>query len=135
LSPALKIETDLLSIDAPHHCVLEVTLPEKATDDGRILREELDRDWYVLEGDGFGLPDGRTWKAPKRQQRTRGGALRVHGRPSLEETIVPLAEFTFYRSEPLKLQLTIQGRLIKEVEGQTTLQVMNYESWSVLESV
>jgi len=135
LSSALKIETDLLSVDAPHHCVLEVTLPEKTTDDGRILREELDKDWYVLEGDGFGLPDGPTWIVPKRQQRTRGGALRVHGRPSLEETIVPLAEFTFYRTEPLKLQLTIQGKLIKEVEGQATLQVMNYESWSVKDVV
>lgn len=131
LSPALKIETDLLNIDAPHHCVLEVTLPEKAADDGRILREALDRDWYVLEGDEFGLPEGPTWIVPRRQQRTRGGAQRVHGRPSLEETIVPLAEFTFYHSQPLKLHLTLQGRLIKDVESQATLQVINYESWLV----
>jgi hypothetical protein len=131
LSPELKIETDLLSIDTPHHCVLEVTLPKKATDDGRILREALGRDWYLLEGDSFGLPDGLTWIVSKLQQRTRGGALRVHGRPSLDETIVPLAEFTFYHTEPLKLHLTIQGRLIKDVKGQVNLQVTNYESWPV----
>jgi len=131
LSPELKIETDLLSIDASHHCVLEVTLPKKTTDDGHILREALGRDWYLLEGDSFGLPNGPTWIVPKRQQRTRGGALRVHGRPSLEETIVPIAEFTFYRTEPLKLHLSIQGRLIKDVKGQITLRVTNYESYPV----
>jgi hypothetical protein len=131
LPPGLKVETNLFSIDAPHHCVLEVTLPREATTDGSILRAELSKHWYVLEGDRFNLPAGLTWIVPRKQQRTRRGSLRVHGRPSLEETIVPLAEFSLHRQEDLKVQLAIRGRLIKDLECEVTLLVTNYETWPI----
>jgi hypothetical protein len=132
LPPEFAYESNLISIDEPHHCVIEVTLPPNDTHDGNILRTLLaENNWYVIEGEGFNLPKDAVWIVPKRQQRTRGGSLRVHGRPSLEETIVPIAEFSFYQQAALKLHLSIQGKLTKDVESKITLQVTNNETWVV----
>jgi hypothetical protein len=132
LPPEFAYESNLISIDEPHHCVIEVTLPSNDTHNGNILRTLLaENNWYVIEGEGFNLPKDAVWIVPKRQQRTRGGSLRVHGRPSLEETIVPIAEFSFYQQAALKLHLSIQGKLTKDMESKITLQVTNYETWVV----
>jgi len=125
LPPVLNTEPSLVSINEPQHCVIEITLPSEGTHERSILETLLEKDWYILSGEGFNLPKGRVWVVPRKQRRTRGGSLRVHGRPSLEETIVPLAEFTFVRREALELQLAIHGRMIKDTECEVTLQVTN----------
>lgn len=131
LPAGFATETDLVDSNEPHHCVIEINLPPEDTDAGGILRSLLKKDWYLFSGDGFNLPNGSIWVVPKKQQRTRGGSLRVHGRPSLEETIVPIAEFTFAPQEVLKLQLAVQGRLIKDTECKATLLVTNEELFPV----
>src|SRR5258707_9451698 len=121
-------ERHLWSVQSSHHGALEISLPPKDAEAGGLLRARLSDNWFVIEGDKYGLPNGPVWLLPRLQRRAYGGAARIHGRPSLEETIVPLAEFSL-QSHGTAFMLIIQGRLVKGESGRAHLSVTNLSSW------
>jgi hypothetical protein len=92
---------------------------------GAEARAHVADDWFVLEGERYGLPDESIWLVPREQRATAAGTVRAHGGASLDETLVPVASFVFQSRSTPQLILTLEGRLAAGSASPATLTLAN----------
>ena len=92
---------------------------------GSEMRAQLAMDWFVLEGERFGLPADSVWLLPREQRATTSGVQRTHGGASLDETLVPVASFVPRSPSAPTLVVTLDGRLVAGSPSPAMLTIAN----------
>lgn len=89
------------------------------------VRAYVAADWFVVEGERFGLPADSIWLLPRQQRSTTAGTMRTHGGSSLEETLVPVASFALRSKTAPAVAVNLEGRLTAHSAFTATLTFAN----------
>jgi hypothetical protein len=89
------------------------------------VRSHVAADWFVLEGERFGLPADAIWLLPRQQRATSSRTLRTHGGSSFDETLVPVASFALLSKSAPAVALRLEGRLVAGSPSMATLTFTN----------
>lgn len=88
-------------------------------------RAHIDTEWFLLEGERYGLPAGSAWIVPREQRAITSGVHRTHGGASLDETLVPVASFVPRSLSAPQIAITVDGRIVAGSPSSASLTIAN----------
>ena len=121
--PRLGAIESPVQVSGRHQRCLRLSASEAGL--GSEIRAQLAVDWFVLEGERFGLPADSVWLVPREQRATASGVQRTHGGASLDETLVPVASFVLRSPSAPTLVVTLDGRLVAGSPSPAMLMIAN----------